>query len=80
MRNLLPRVRSFNKMAAECESSASGSSASTVLLDFEKVCKVKIAVIRRLSFKLFVGFVGRRSHTMEQRVPCAVALEVASNA
>jgi len=29
MHNLLPRVRSFNKMAAEYESSASGSSASS---------------------------------------------------
>ena len=29
MRNLLPRVSSFNKMAAECESSASRSSASS---------------------------------------------------
>ena len=36
MCNLLPRVRSFNKVAAECESSASGSSASAVLLNFWK--------------------------------------------
>jgi len=29
MCNLLPHVRSFNKIAAKCESSASGSSASS---------------------------------------------------
>jgi len=44
-------------MAAECESSASGSSASSrkkaVLL--EVLCTVKIAVKRRLSLKLVVS-------------------------
>jgi len=36
----------------------------------ENVCTVKMAVKRRLSLKLVVSFVGRSSHTMEQRAPC----------
>ena len=63
-------VRSFNKMAAERESSACGSSTcsrkkAVCWKYFEKVCTVKIAVKRRLSLKLVVSFVGRSSHTME---------------
>jgi len=75
VRNLLPRVHGFNKMAAECESSASGSSASSKRSVFagstlKKFCTVKIAVKGRLSLKLVVGFVRRSSHTMERRSPC----------
>jgi len=48
----LPRVHSLYKMAAEYESSASGSSASSRRLfcwkNFENVCTVKIEVKRRL--------------------------------
>lgn len=69
VRNLLPCVRGFNKMAAEC-SYASGSSASSKRSVFagstlKKLCTVKIAVKGRLSLKLVIGFVRRSSHTME---------------
>ena len=61
VRNLLPRVRGFNKMAAECESSTSGSSASSkrsVLAGstFEKVLHSENSSKGKAKFKISCRF------------------------